>query len=93
MTHCYTIMCEYDGGSYLHQVRAPDVHTALLNWAKLVEIERPFGVASSRVALIAAETPIEDEEKITPVKGLENVWCWTAADADELILTTIVQSS
>ena len=92
--HLFTLLCEYDGGSHLHQVYASDAHAALLKWASVVKAEKPLGhAASERVARLAAATPVADEVEITPVKGLTGVWCWSTLDADELVLTTIVRSS
>lgn len=92
--HLFTLMCEYDGGSHLHQVHASDPHAALLRWASVIAAEMPLGcVTSERVARLAAATPTGDEMEITPVTGLTGVWCWSAVDGDELVLTTIVRSS
>ena len=88
----YTLICEYDGGSYLSQTHASDQHSALANWAGAFAAEGISSDVSSKIAESAFEVRDANETDITPVDGLVGVWCWTTVVADELVLLTIVRS-
>jgi len=87
-SHLFTIVCEFEGGSYVSQVRAPNEQQALLAWADGIRVDQTMGGDTNRIATNA----VEDADPPTPLAGLEGVWCWTTNIAGKLVLANIVQS-
>ncbi|RJG55926.1 hypothetical protein D0Z70_07805 [Sphingobium terrigena] len=85
----FTIMCEFDGGTYLSQVHAPDEQQALIAWSEVVARERPMGDD----ALLIAYTAAAGKDDLTAVAGLSGVWCWSGMVENRLILSNFVRSA
>jgi hypothetical protein len=66
----YTFIFEYEGGTYVKQVSAPDLKLAMYTWASLVGFDIPGFNYRRKKQLISG---IESEEP-TLLMGLENVW-------------------
>ena len=84
----FTVVCEFDGGTYVSQVRASDERHALIAWAALLQREKPVPSASDRIA-----ASVIDEDSLTRIDDLIDVWCWTARVDDKLVLTNVVRSA
>jgi hypothetical protein len=85
----FTIVCDYQGGTYIAQVVAGDHQLALLEWAALLRREAPIADVSAQLALAVTAT----ETDIVPLTGLTGVWCWTEVVADALALINIIHSA
>ena len=68
-TGLYTIVCDFEGGTFVSQVNAVDQRDAIAQWAKVLEAERPMGDASEKIAL----TAVQCEEHPVSVDGLTRV--------------------
>lgn len=84
----FTLLCEFDGGTYISQVRANDTRQALVAWSKVLRCERPMGDAAD---LIANEA-LDEVHELSAIRPLSGVWCWSAMVNDQLVLTNIVCS-
>ncbi len=90
MTHrLFTIVCEFDGGSYVSQVRGRDEQQALAAWSDLLLNSRPMGEDADRIATKVLDNP----DAPTPLAGLEGAWCWTADVDGRLVLANIILSA
>ena len=85
----FTIVCEYNGGTYISQVQAADHEKAILEWAALLRREQPIESVSDQIAGAVDDTPTDT----VPITGLEGVWCWTGTVAHALALTNIIRSA
>lgn len=86
----YTIVCAYDGGTYLSQVTATGARAAAANWAEAFREERPAPKGSRRLAddvlgRLGSEPPVA-------VQGLAGVWCVTAVARGKAALIHIIIS-
>jgi hypothetical protein len=84
----FTCICEFEGGTYVSQVRASNELEALKAWADLLGDSRPMGDRAERIA----DAALTEIEAPVPLHDLERVWCWTALIDDQLVLTNIVRS-
>lgn len=87
--HLFTLICEFDGGTYVSQVHAYDEQQALVAWSEVLRSERPIGDHADRIAGEA----LDGGSNLTALKGLSGVWCWTGTVDERLILTNIVRSA
>ena len=85
----FTIVCDFDGGTYVSQVRASDEAHALMEWAALLRLEQSIGRASEPIARSIAS----DGDRPVPLDGLSGVWCWTASVDRKLVLATVIRSN
>lgn len=85
----FTIMCEFDGGTYLSQVHATDEEQALIAWSEVLRREKPMG---GDALLIACEAAAQKDD-LTAVESLSGVWCWSGMVESRLILTHMVRSA
>lgn len=87
----YTIVCAYDGGTYISQVSATGARTAAEAWASAFREERPAAKGSRRLAddvvgRLGSEPPVA-------VQGLAGVWCVTAVARGKAALIHIITSA
>ena len=85
----FTIVMDWNGGTYIGQVRAGTSRAAISRWAKELDVrEIPGFGESSRQSLL------EDLGSDPPVllEGRVNVWCATALVRGKLALVNIVRT-
>lgn len=87
-SHLFTVLCEFDGGSYVSQVDALNERHALVAWADGLRTDRPMGGDADQIANEA----LRDTTVPVALVGLEGVWCWTTNVAGKLVLANIVRS-
>jgi len=68
MSDLYTIVLEYDGGTYCDQVSARNEETAYKEWALRLR-ENPT------TKHIGDKLELDAEDKLVPLDGLKNIWC------------------
>lgn len=92
MTHLFTLICEYQGGTYTSQLHAPDPDQAFALWAEqfaqaevLTPAERHLFVQEAKHAL--------DEASLVAMDGLQNVWYEGFSLGDALLEVIIVGMS
>ena len=85
----YTFIFEFDGGTYISQIKARSLKSAVKSWAKKIAKDSPLTLPEKTCRVltdaIAGDPP-------TPVSGLANVWCLTALVRGKLALLNIVQT-
>lgn len=86
--HLYTLVCDFRGGTYIAQVRAPDPDAAVRAWAAQIRETRPIPRASARVAAAM----LGQDDSPTPLDGLRAVWCVSGLVGGSGVLLNIVQS-
>lgn len=87
--HLFTVVCEFDGGSYVSQVRARDERQALVEWGHALRTERPMGDDADRIASELSG----DADAPAPLSGLAGVWCWTMDLDCRLVLANFIRSA
>jgi len=88
MGHLYTIICEYDGGTYVAQVNANSPRAALLSWleGKDIRDQIPTDVQKDvREELVSSSGPVA-------INGCQNTWCHTSSSNKGLVLINIVRT-
>ncbi len=91
----YTVVFDYDGGTYVSQVNARMAEGALAKWAdELPEMDvKGLGHEEKQELLgeLAADAKLGQE--LAPVKGAKNVWCATALVHGKFALMNVVRTA
>jgi hypothetical protein len=87
----FTIVCEFDGGTYVSQVEAADQVEAVRRWAVNIRIEKPIPGATAYVAKAVLREM--DQYGLAALDGLKGVWCFTASVGKKLVLGNVVASA
>ena len=66
----YTFIFEYEGGTYIKQVSALDIKSAIEMWSNLLGPEIPNFNKKKKIQLLK-ESQLSEP---TPIAGMENVW-------------------
>ena len=84
----YTIVLDFDGGTYIRQERAADADTAVAVWEKRKSVRNFLGLRHTKGSLF------DEEVDRIPValKGLRNVWCTSALVGEKLALINVVKT-
>jgi hypothetical protein len=85
----YTFIMEYKGGIYVSQIEADSNKTALIKWAKQLEVSEIYGFELNNKEELISE--MRDEQPVL-LDGLTNVWCVSALISDESALIHFVQT-
>lgn len=79
----FTIILEYDGGTYCSQLLAVDAASALRRWAETFE-QRMDGFDASICAELRRSVNNDfaaDCASLVPMTGIKSVWCWSSNGA------------
>lgn len=85
----YTFIMDFEGGTYLSQVRAPDVKTAPGVWAAGLKPGEIPGLGSALLRRL--QSKVASDEPV-PVTGLERVWCSSALVRGRSVLVHFVET-
>jgi hypothetical protein len=87
----FTVIMDFQGGTYVSQVEARDYIEATRLWAERFAAERPVPRLSGRLAKkVLAD--LNDNDNPTLLDGLTDVWCFGAVVGGSLVLANIVRS-
>ena len=86
----YTLILQYDGGTYIGQAEADDARAALRSWADWVTAGG-IPELTARVRTRLAREFAEDEP--APILGVSGVWCCSASVRGRLGLVNIVRTA
>ncbi|MFT3997809.1 MAG: hypothetical protein QM667_10410 [Asticcacaulis sp.] len=89
-TSLYTVVLDYDGGTYISQVRAPDERAALFLWCDRFEAAET--AAKTRKVASKVRKSLDDDRPVL-LSGCEFVWCATASRKGKFILINIVKTA
>ena len=82
----FTLIAEYDGGTYIQQVIAPSPRAVLQ--------ELPKRDTTLPENVVAAIGQLEsDVDKPISIRGTKNVWCLTTTYKRQLLLLNIVKTA
>jgi hypothetical protein len=83
----FTVVLEFDGGTYISQVRAASAHLAAIKHVALLASNKTIGPTRKRLAVrLAGDKPVG-------IKGLRNVWCCSATVGKKFALVNIVATA
>ena len=87
--HLFTLFMDFRGGTYISQISALDIRSALKQWAEEIN--------SKKIAHFGETSKKELREKIlldtcVPVKDVKNVWCSGAALKTGCVFVHIVRT-
>jgi hypothetical protein len=68
----FTFVLDFDGGTYVSQVRSASWKSAPVAWAKALNADEIYGMGSSTRRLL--ETRMSEELPV-PLNGLKRAWC------------------
>jgi hypothetical protein len=85
----FTVILEFDGGTYISQFQATSAHNAATKHvAHLIDIKRMSTPVNRRrlADSLSGENPVA-------IEGVRNVWCCSATVGKKLALVNIVKTS
>lgn len=87
----FTVIADYRGGTYIKQLHASGVRSALEQWAReLPDIRGSFiGAATQRRVSAAVR---EQDDRPVAIEGTENVWFWSKCGFEVHLVKTEVES-
>jgi len=85
--HLYTVIVEFDGGTFISQIPAKSHDEALAIWGR--HRTKKFNL-KTRSALIKALR--DGEHGLVPLERLRNTWCTSASLGDEFILINVIKT-
>jgi hypothetical protein len=85
----YTFVLDFDGGTYISQVKAPSTTSACVKWAEELDIADLKGVGRKSKESLVNQMKVEEPQLLN---GLSNAWCVTAALRGGLALINIIQT-
>jgi hypothetical protein len=85
----YTLIIEYEGGTYISQIKAPSPKSACVKWAQKLDGSQVKGLG-----LKGKESLIEQMKEESPVAidGMLNAWCNSTLVRGRLALINLVQT-
>lgn len=87
MMNLYTIVLDFKGGTYTSQVEENSEELAMHKWVNSVDNILPELNIAERSAF-AAETDLI----LTPLSGLQNVWCMSFSIDNSLALMNMIKT-
>lgn len=85
----YTIIMDWDGGTYLYQAQGQDVHRAVCRCIEELDLGPIPGMGPAARTRLAADVRKQEPVAIT---GLTNVWCYSASVRGELAILHVVRT-
>lgn len=85
----YTIILEFNGGTYLSQVELDGRGDVIAAWCDKQLLDKPFGARTTRLVKAIQRGSANE---LTPISGLTGVWAFSALFAGELVLGHVVLS-
>ncbi|GAB2888498.1 hypothetical protein GCM10027046_16140 [Uliginosibacterium flavum] len=86
----YTFFVEYDGGTYMSQIKADNKYSAYLLWCKTAaEGDR---IAGKRSKALAAKAELFPAEDLIKIRTLVNAWNFSFLFRDKLVNGSIIST-
>jgi hypothetical protein len=85
----FTLLLEFDGGTYISQFRAPSVHRAIAQYPSRLmrdKVVSSLPVRRRLVDALSAESPVG-------IQGVRNVWCCSTSIGKKFALLNIVATA
>ena len=86
----YTIIMDWEGGTYLAQACGRSVHEAVRAWAEQLDVDAIPGLGEATKARLVAEVAADSA---VPIEGLAHVWCSSACIRGKLALMHVVRTA
>lgn len=85
----YTFVLDFEGGTYLSQVTAPSPEEGRIAWVKqMVWAEIPGSNEGFQEAVMVGI----GDETLTPLNGLEKVWCFSILPQERFGMVHVIES-
>jgi hypothetical protein len=85
----FTALLEFDGGTYISQLRSTSPSRAAKKYAAQLVTNEALGTLTLRKRLATAVSG----EKPVAVNGVRNVWCCAVSVGNKLALLNIIQTN
>lgn len=92
MPTLFTIVCEFDGGTYVSQVEACDQVEAVRAWADKLSLEKPIPRVTNHVVRNVLRD-LDDELGLVALDGLKGVWCFDTLIGGKIVLGKVIASA
>jgi hypothetical protein len=85
----FTIVLDYRGGTYIHQVRAASALTACRKWARELSVADIYNLG--RTGKEDMVTQLENDKAI-PLEDAKNAWCFCVTARGKLALINVIKT-
>src|SRR5436190_19720752 len=85
----YTFVMDYNGGTYIAQVRASSPTIAVGKWARELDQNAVHGIRAKSKAKLIRQMK---DEMLSPVTGVLNTWCVSTILLGKLALIHLVKT-
>lgn len=85
----YTVVAEYDGGTYIKQLTAPSPEAVFSSWITALSEDDLQVSGLAREELVASI----DIATSVPINGLSGVWCFSTNAVGKLLLAHFVRTA
>ena len=85
----FTVILDYEGGTYISQVHSTSTRTALFAWLKRLPKARIPGIGKRAIASLRSSLA---EEQVVTLSRLSQVWCASCSLRRGLALINVVQT-
>jgi len=90
MNDLYTVILDYQDGTYISQVREDSPEQACITWLKQLDLNMIGVIHDTHEHLLSEMISLED--KPVPLTGIKNVWCISFSFDDKFALVNIVKT-
>ena len=90
--HLYTVVSDYDGGTYVSQFNGSTPEDVARKWAAMLQIERPIPQSSTYIAKSLLRD-LGNGFPPAPLNGLDRVWQSGAQVGRAYYTATFIRSS
>ena len=85
----FTIVLDYRGGTYVHQIRATSPLAAVCKWARGLTESCIYKLGRTGKADLMLQL---EYQKATPLEELENAWCFCPVARGKLALINVIKT-
>jgi hypothetical protein len=85
----YTFILEFNGGTYISQVRSSSLKSAVKKWGRQFTNDSTTGLSAFQKKVLVDKLVIDSP---TPIEVISKVWCLTASVRGKPALVNLVQT-
>jgi hypothetical protein len=86
----FTFVLEFYGGTYISQARARTPEEAMRKWGRELVVRDIKGLGDKTKAVLVEEL---NDEYLSPVKTVENVWCFCISPQGRFGIVHMIKTS
>jgi hypothetical protein len=86
----YTFITEFRGGTYISQIKGPNLNTAMVLWSESLDVAEIKFLGEKGKSELRTELK---NESPTKVRGVENVWFFCLRIKPGLLMVNVIKTA